>query len=78
MAASLETETETERGTVFCKLQQDPDIRKKRKFGAYAMKRVASGAHLPTPWLLSLSYAQTIEPTTAWADITNPDIRKPI
>ena len=23
----------------------------KRKLGAYAMKRVAPGAHLPTPWL---------------------------
>ena len=24
---------------------------KKRKVGVYAMKRVAAGAHLPTPWL---------------------------
>ena len=26
-------------------------IQKKRKLGANAMKRVAAGAHLPTPWL---------------------------
>ena len=25
--------------------------RKKGKLGTYAMKRVAAGAHLPTPWL---------------------------
>ena len=24
---------------------------KKKKLGAYAIKRVAAGAHLPTPWL---------------------------
>ena len=43
----------------------------KGKLGAYAMKRVAAGAHLPTPWLfekgpddrLFLRKAQTIEPT---------------
>ena len=29
------------------------------------MKHVAAGAHLPTPWLLSLRNDQTIEPTTA-------------
>ena len=26
-------------------------LEKKKKLGAYAMKRVAAGAHLPTPWL---------------------------
>ena len=26
---------------------------KKRKVGANAMKRVAAGAHLPTPWLFA-------------------------
>ena len=26
-------------------------MEKKRKLGTYAMKRVAAGAHLPTPWL---------------------------
>ena len=36
----------------------------KGKLGAYAMKRVAAGAHLPTPWFLSLRDVQTIEPTT--------------
>ena len=25
--------------------------RAKKKVGAYVMKRVAAGAHLPTPWL---------------------------
>ena len=34
-------------------LDEFPPIvfRKKGKLGAYAMKRVAAGAHLPTPWL---------------------------
>ena len=27
------------------------NIQRKGKFGAYAIKRVAAGAHLPTPWL---------------------------
>ena len=39
---------------------------KKGKLGANPMKRVAAGAHLPTPWFLCLRNAQTIEPTTAW------------
>ena len=26
-------------------------LRKEGKLGAYAMKRVAAGTHLPTPWL---------------------------
>ena len=30
--------------------------------GAYAMKRVSNGAHLPNPWHLSLQNAQTIDP----------------
>ena len=42
------------------------DVIEKRKLGAYAMKRVAAGAHLSTHWLLSLRNAQTIEPTTDW------------
>ena len=37
--------------------------RKKKTLGAHAMKRVAVGAHLPTPWLLGLRNAQQ---TTAW------------
>ena len=32
------------------------------------MKRVAAGAHFPTPWILSLLY-QTIEPPTAWSGV---------
>ena len=28
---------------------------RKRKFGPYALKRVAAGAHLPTPWLFELA-----------------------
>ena len=40
----------------------------KGKLGAYAMKCVAAGAHLPTPWILSLRSSQTMKPTTtAWA-----------
>ena len=41
-----------------------------RKLGAYAMKRVAAGSHLPTPWFLSLPNAQTIEPTSAWPAVS--------
>ena len=41
---------------------------KNGKLGANAMKRVAAGARLPTPWCLSLRNGQTIDPTTAWAD----------
>ena len=26
-----------------------------KKLGTYAMKRVAAGAHLPTPWLFELA-----------------------
>ena len=43
----------------------DSEERKKGKLEAYAIKRVAVGAHLPTPGFLSLRNAQTIEPTTA-------------
>ena len=42
-------------------------VKKKGKLVAYAIKRVAAGAHLPTPWFLSRRNVQTIEPTTAWA-----------
>ena len=38
------------------------EMTKKGKLGEYAIKRVAAGPHLPTPWLLSLRNAQTIEP----------------
>ena len=34
------------------------------KFGSYAIKRVAAGAHLPHLGFLNLRNAQTIEPTT--------------
>ena len=39
------------------------------------MKRVAAGAHLPTPWLFSLRNAQTIEPTNVWAAVSTPSAR---
>ena len=45
--------------------------RKKGKLGAYAMKRVAVGAHLPTPQVFEPAKrpddraSQTLEPTTA-------------
>ena len=32
-------------------VQHDPDIGNEGKLGAYAMQRVAAGAHLPTPRL---------------------------
>ena len=44
----------------------------KEKFGAYTMKRVAAGAHLPTPGIRNLRNAQTIEPTTAWTAVSFP------
>ena len=34
------------------------------------MKRVPAGAHLSAPWFLSQRNAQTIEPTTAWAAVS--------
>ena len=40
------------------------------KLGAYAMKRIAAGAHLPT--FLSLRNAQTIEPITACTAVSSP------
>ena len=51
---------------------------KGKNLGANAMKRVAAGTQLPTPWLFEsakqpddknrlLSGNQRIEPTTAWA-----------
>ena len=46
--------------------------RKEGNLGAYAIKRVAAGAHLPTPWLFSLRNAQTIEPTTALTAVSFP------
>ena len=36
------------------------------------MKRVAAGAHLPTPWLFEPVNAQMIEPTTAWTAVSFP------
>ena len=40
-------------------LPYDPKVRiiekEKGKLGAYAMKRVAAGAHLSTPWLFELA-----------------------
>ena len=35
------------------------------------MKRVAAGAHRPTPRLFSLRNAQTIEPTTDWTAVSS-------
>ena len=32
-----------------------------KKLGTYAMKRVAAGAHLPTPWLFELAKRPDIE-----------------
>ena len=51
--------------------------RERKKLGAYAMKRVAAGAHLPTPWLLSLRNAQTIDPTTARTAVSSPAVPSP-
>ena len=59
-------------------LLQRPIARDKdRNFGANAMKRVAAGAHLLTPWLFSLRNAQKIEPNAAWAAVSssNANIR---
>ena len=44
------------------------------KLGAYAMKRVAADAHLPTPWFFwaQTIERQTIEPTTACAAVSFP------
>ena len=39
------------------------------------MKRVAAGAHLPTPWLLSLRNAQTLKPTTARTAVSSSSAR---
>ena len=36
------------------------------------MKRIAAGAHHPTPWLFELANSQTIEPTTAWTAVSFP------
>ena len=36
------------------------------------MKRVAAGAHLASPWLLSLQNVETIETTTAWTAVSSP------
>ena len=61
-----------------------PSIKlKKGKLGSNAMKRVAAGAHLSTPWLFEpakmprresrlLPGHQTIEPTTAWTAVSFP------
>ena len=43
----------------------------KGKLGAHAMKRVAAGAHLLTPFS-PLRNAQAIQPTTAWAAVSSP------
>ena len=44
----------------------------KRNMGAYAMKRVDAGAHLlKTLGVLSLRYAQTIEPATVWTAVSS-------
>ena len=40
---------------------------KKGKFGTYAKKRVAAGAHLTSPWLFQP--AKCLEPTTVWAAV---------
>ena len=37
---------------------------RKGEDGAHAVKRVAAGAHLPTPWLFEPANSQTIKPTT--------------
>ena len=45
---------------------------KKGKLGAYAMKRVAASAHLPTPGLFESAKRQTIDPTTVWTAVSSP------
>ena len=45
------------------------------KFGSYAIKRVAAGAHLPHLGFLNLRNAQTIEPTTGWTAVSSPSLR---
>ena len=44
----------------------------KRKVGALAMKRVAAGAHLPTPWLFEPAKRSDDKPTTALAAVSSP------
>ena len=44
--------------------------RVQQSWGANAMKRVAAGDHLPTPWFFESQNAQTIEPTITWAAAT--------
>ena len=46
---------------------QPPATTKEKMMGAYAMERVAKGAHLAIPWRLSLRNARAIKRTTAWA-----------
>ena len=41
-----------------------------KRLKRFAVKRVAAGAHLPTPWLFE--NAQMIEPTTAWTAVSSP------
>ena len=46
----------------------------KGRLRANAMKRVAAGAHLPTPWVFEPARnAQTIEPTTVWTSVFGSD-----
>ena len=56
----------------FSSLRHLHQMKKKRKFAAHAMKRVTTGAQLPSPWhFLSLQNAQTIQPTTAWTAVSS-------
>ena len=43
---------------------------------AYPIKRVAAVAHFPTPWLFEPAFAQTIEPTNAWAAVSSPSVQQ--
>ena len=45
---------------------------RKGKLGAYAMKRVAAGADLPTPWLFEPAKPPTIQPITAGSADSSP------